>query len=146
MFPLGLRFILNYWEFWIIDVWIIKFLLYYLELWYIWRQPVNAHLSQPLRKHAYSNIQKILAPKYEKIQIKNCDIFHISAQNIDCGYSLEPPRRGGSNEYPQSMFSSRNKKNNVYPRKPQFYNIKVGVEGGAKLYVFMMTCEKGITT
>ena len=31
-------------------------------------------------------------------------IFHISAQNIDCGYSLEPPRRGDSNEYSQSMF------------------------------------------
>ena len=31
-------------------------------------------------------------------------IFLISAQNIDCGYSLEPPLRGGSNEYPQSMF------------------------------------------
>ena len=31
-------------------------------------------------------------------------IFLISAQNINCGYSLEPPRRGGSNEYPQSMF------------------------------------------
>ena len=31
-------------------------------------------------------------------------IFIISAQKIDCGYSLEPPRRGGSNEYPQSMF------------------------------------------
>ena len=30
--------------------------------------------------------------------------FHISAQNIDCGYSLEPPRRGGSNEFLQSMF------------------------------------------
>ena len=28
----------------------------------------------------------------------------MSAQNMDCGYSLEPPRRGGSNEYPQSMF------------------------------------------
>ena len=26
-------------------------------------------------------------------------MFHISAQNIDCGYSLEPPLRGGSNEY-----------------------------------------------
>ena len=25
-------------------------------------------------------------------------------KNIDCGYSLEPPRRSGSNEYPQSMF------------------------------------------
>ena len=31
-------------------------------------------------------------------------IFLISAQNIDCGYSLEVPRRGGSNEYPQFMF------------------------------------------
>ena len=31
-------------------------------------------------------------------------IFHISAKNIYCRYSLEPPRRGGSNEYPQSMF------------------------------------------
>ena len=78
------------------------------------------------RKHAYSNILKILPPKNENFQIKNSDIFHISAQNIDCGYSLEPPRRGGSNEYPQSMFLSRNKKNSVYPCKPQFYYIKVG--------------------
>ena len=31
-------------------------------------------------------------------------IFLISAQNIDCGYSLEPPRQGGSNEYQQPMF------------------------------------------
>ena len=30
--------------------------------------------------------------------------FLILLKNIDCGYSLEPPRRGGSNEYPQSMF------------------------------------------
>ena len=60
---------------------------------------------------------------------KNSDIFHISVQNIYCGYSLEPPRRGGSNEYPQSMFSSRNKKNIVYPCKPQFYYIKVGFKG-----------------
>ena len=57
-----------------------------------------------LRKHAYSNILKILPPKNENFQIKSPDIFHISAQNIDCGYSLEPPCRGGSNEYQQSMF------------------------------------------
>ena len=31
-------------------------------------------------------------------------IFLISAYNIYCGYSLEPPRRGCSNENPQSMF------------------------------------------
>ena len=52
-----------------------------------------------LRKHAYSNIQKFLSPKNENFQIKKSDIFHISAQNIDCEYSLEPPWRGGSNEY-----------------------------------------------
>ena len=56
--------------------------------------------------------------KEKKNPYKNSYIFHISAQNIDCGYSLEPPRRGGSNEYPQSMFLSRNKKNNVYICKP----------------------------
>ena len=42
--------------------------------------------------------------------MKTSDIFRIFAQNIDCGYSLEPPRRGGSNEYPQSMVLTRNKK------------------------------------
>ena len=58
----------------------------------------------PLRKHAYSNKLKILPPKNENVQIKNSDIFHISDQNVDCWYSLEPPRRGSSNEYPQSIF------------------------------------------
>ena len=57
-----------------------------------------------LRKHAYSTVLEILPPKNENFQIKISDIFHISAQNIDCGYSLELPQRGGSNEYPQSMF------------------------------------------
>ena len=64
-----------------------------------------------------------------KILDKNSYIFHISAQNIDCGYPLEPPQGGGSNEYPQSIFFSRNKKNNVYPCKPTFYYIKVGFKG-----------------
>ena len=47
---------------------------------------------------------KISPPKTENFQIKNSDIFLISAQNIDYEYSLEPPRWGGSNGYPQSMF------------------------------------------
>ena len=33
-------------------------------------------------------------------------VFLFLLKNIDCGYSLEPPRRGGSNEYPQSMFGA----------------------------------------
>ena len=56
-----------------------------------------------LRKHAYSNILKFLQPIKENFQIKTSDIFHIPAQNIDCRYSLEPPRRGVSNEYLQFM-------------------------------------------
>ena len=31
-------------------------------------------------------------------------IFLISAQNIDCGYTVEPRHRGGSNEYTLSLF------------------------------------------
>ena len=58
--------------------------------------------------------------KNENFKTKHSDIFHISAQNIDCGYSLEPPR---------SMFLSRNKKTSVYPCKPQVYFIKVGFIG-----------------
>ena len=91
---------------------------------------LSIHTFYPLRKHAYSNILNFLPPKNENFQIKKSDVFHISAQNIDCGYSLEPPRRGGSNGYPQSMFLSRNKKNNVYLCKTQFYYIKNGVSGG----------------
>ena len=33
-------------------------------------------------------------------------IFLIALKNIVCRYSLEPPRWGGSNEYPQSMFKA----------------------------------------
>ena len=59
------------------------------------------------RKHTYSNILKNFPPKNENFQIKISDIFHISAQNIDCGYSLEPPRRGGSNELPRIYVSEQ---------------------------------------
>ena len=89
--------------------------------WLIWT--FTAVCLWPLQKHAYS---KISPPKTKHFQIKKTDIFHISAQNIDCGYSLEPPQWGSFNEYQQSMFLSRNKKNNIYPCKPQFYYTKVG--------------------
>ena len=56
--------------------------------------------------------------KQKVFRQKNLIFFHISAQNIDCGYSLEPP------------VLSRNKKNNVYPCKPQFFLYKSGVQGG----------------
>ena len=85
----------------------------------------------PIPKTRLFHYIEIFTTKRKIFSLKKSDIFHIPAQNIDCGYSLEPPRprRGGSNEYPQSMFLSGNKKNYVYPCKPQFYYIKVGFKG-----------------
>ena len=42
--------------------------------------------------------------------MKNCYLFLTFARNTDCGYKLEHPHWGGSNVYPYSMFSSKNKK------------------------------------
>ena len=72
--------------------------------------------------------------KNENFQMKNSGSFHVSAPNIDCWHLLEPPRRGGSTEYPQSIFWSRNKKTKVHPCKPQFYCIKVGLKGIKTIY------------
>ena len=58
--------------------------------------------------------------KNDNFQMKILDIFLIFAQNIDCGYTLEPPQRGGSNEYPQSMFWSKNSKNMYTRVNPTF--------------------------
>ena len=66
----------------------------------------NEKKNQTLRKHVYTNIKKS-PPNTENFHIKNSDIFHISAQNIDCGYLLEPPRRGGSNEYHNLCFEQK---------------------------------------
>ena len=54
--------------------------------------------NTPIQIHWKFNIQK------GKFSDKNSDIFQISVQNIECGYLLEPPQRGGSNEYTQYMF------------------------------------------
>ena len=57
-------------------------------------------------------------------------IFLISAQNIDCEYSLEPPRRGASNEYPQSMFWAE-----IW-KISEFFIWKFSVFGDEIFYVF----------
>ena len=64
--------------------------------------------------------RKFHLQKTENFQIKISDIFHISAQNIDCGYSLEPPRRGGSNEYHNLCFWAEIRKLIYTPVNPSF--------------------------
>ena len=77
---------------------------------------------------------KFYHQKNNNFQIKNSDILHISAQNINCEYALQPSLQDSSNEYPQFMFLYQNKQNNVYPCKRQW-----GLRG-SKLYrhVFVM--------
>ena len=103
----------------------------------------NCHLDITLWKHTYSNILKILQPKKENFQIKKSDIFHISAQNIDCGYSLELPWRGSSNKYPQYTFWAEIRKIVYTPINPSFTIWKWGLRG-SKLYryVFVMKNKK----
>ena len=71
-------------------------------------------------KFQYENLpmqstEIFLALKIENFLPKVFDIFLIFAQNIDCGHTLERRRRGGSNEYPKSMFWIKNKKKRGIP-------------------------------
>ena len=84
-----------------------------------------------------------------------CNILHYENTLIQIYRKFQPPKKTENfqmknsyylyfcskhrlwapvNEYPQSMFLSRYKKNNVYPCKPQFYYIKVGFKGVKIMY------------
>ena len=86
----------------------------------------SSHFEVTLRKFAHA-INGIFFFKF------SADFFFFFffnfAPNIDCGDTLVPPRRGGSNEYPQSMFWSKNKKNRYTPAYPNLL-YKSGVKGG----------------
>ena len=92
-----------------------------------WSEAVK--LSIPLWKRAYSNILKISPPKTESFQIKNSDVFifllkiYIVGTHLNC--LTEAVLTSTHN-----LYFSRNKKNNVYICKPQFYymHVKVGVK------------------
>ena len=61
--------------------------------------PDQAPRSAVITKTSLFKYIENFTTKNGKFQIKISDIFHKSPQNIDCRYSLEPPRQGGSNEY-----------------------------------------------
>ena len=62
--------------------------------------------------------RKFYHQKLKEKSDKKSDIFYISAQSIDCDYSLEPPLLGGSKEYPQSMFWAEIRKIMYTPVNP----------------------------
>ena len=74
-------------------------------------QFISAGIIKSITKTCPCNIQISFGCKNGNFHWTNFDIFLILAQNIDCGYTLEPPRQ------------------KVYPCIPQFYYIKVGYKG-----------------
>ena len=52
----------------------------------------------------------------------------IFAHNVHCGYTLELPRRGGSNEYPQCMLLSKIRKLGI-PLQTLDFLYKTGDQG-----------------
>ena len=69
-------------------------------------RPLDPKSELHIRKTCPCNVYT-LEPHFYIVKLGYAGVylfFLFLLQNIDCGYSLEPPRRGGSNVYPQSMF------------------------------------------
>ena len=73
-------------------------------------------------------------------------IFLILLKNIDCGYSLEPPRWGGSNGYPQSMFWAEIWKYQIFfIWKVFIFSCKYASMGGNSIKIDLLPSEKRST-
>ena len=91
---------------------------YYLLHWWItiWERDIKHYIIFP-SDHFYSPKTPQILYKYiyfvtSMALDKRCisKYFSYFSMKTCCGYSLEVPLRGTSNEYPQHMFSWRNKK------------------------------------
>ena len=62
--------------------------------------------TAPIMKECLCNVYHLIPHFYiAKLGYAGVYLFFLYLpQNIDCGYSSEPPQRGDSNVYPQSMF------------------------------------------
>ena len=81
--------------------------------------------SQTSRKHVRVRYAPLNPTLYKKWGIQGYIYFLFISfiQNINCGYSLESPRRGRSNVYPQSMlYTNILKLSKVFPMKFSSFN------------------------
>ena len=79
----------------------------YVMNWQFW-----INMFKPRSKHFW-NITKTrlynfdpLKPHFYIVKLGFTGVYIILLKNIDCEYSLEPPRRGGSNEYHNLCFEN----------------------------------------
>ena len=95
-----------------------------------WHHETYLYNFDPLKHHFY-----IVKLGFTRAYI----IFLISDQNIDCEYSLEPPRRGGSNGYPQSMFEQKYEKISefFYLKKFSFLEVKFSIYLNRRVFVMV---------
>ena len=63
--------------------------IFYLKIFHF----LVVNFSAYLNKLVFVMYIENFTTKIGKFQIKNSDIFHITGQNIDCVYYLEPPRK-----------------------------------------------------
>ena len=64
--------------------------------------------------------------------------FYFCLKNIDCGYSIEPPRRGGSNVYPKSMFWAE------IGKISDFLSEKIAIFDGKIFNIFEKACFRNV--
>ena len=108
--------------------WISEYLVYPTPDFQIWLSWVKRSNLQLIQMELYWNVLQscqtnihghgreisvgfYLAPDKTLFQPDRIGSFLIIHENICCGYSLEAPRWDASSEYPQHMFSWRNKEN-----------------------------------
>ena len=100
--------------------------------------------KDPLWKHAYSNTLKCYHQKNENFQI----FFFLSFSYFCSKHRLWVLVRTASarrfKRVPTIYVFSRNKKNNVYPCKPQFYYIKVGFKLAFAVAATTRKCGRGL--
>ena len=84
----------------------------------------------PLKPHSY-----IVKLEFTGVYI----ICLISAPNIDCVFSLEPPRWGGSNDCPQSMFGAEIWKISEFflSENFQFLEVKLSIYLNRRVFVMV---------
>ena len=113
--------------------------------WSEWGDKIVSFYSRSITKTYLYNFDP-LKPHSYKVKLGFTGvytIFLITAQNIDCGYSLEPSRRGGYNEYPRSMFWAEICKISEFlSEKFQFLEVKFSIYLNRR--VFVMPFQKGV--
>ena len=108
-----------------------NFLTFFQEHWRQSSRKKCLYNFDPLKPHFY-----IVKLGFTRLYI----IFLISVQNIDCGYPLELPRRGGSNEYAQSMFEDIYEKYQIFYLKTFRFFLVVKFSLYLNRRVFVMIC------